>query len=130
MARIGRKCQQNADAVESGTLAEQVYRRLSAAILAGELAAGSKISEPALARQYGVSRGPLREALHRLQERKLITRSANQGAADRPAVARRRWRNCSSCARRWKAWRHGSRRINATDAEVARLRAAVGRGRH
>lgn len=62
-----------------GTLAEQLYRRLSAAILAGELAPGSKISEPALARQYGVSRGPLREALHRLQERKLITRSANQG---------------------------------------------------
>src|SRR5580693_3719125 len=64
---------------ESGTLAEQVFRRLSAAILAGELAPGAKISEPALAREYGVSRGPLREALHRLQERKLITRSANQG---------------------------------------------------
>lgn len=74
MDAIDDKCQQI-----SGTLAEQVYRRLSAAILAGELAPGSKISEPALARQYGVSRGPLREALHRLQERRLITRSANQG---------------------------------------------------
>ena len=63
-----------------GTLAEQLYRKLSDAILDGELAPGSKISEPALARHYGVSRGPLREALHRLQERKLITRSANQGA--------------------------------------------------
>ena len=62
-----------------GTLAEQVYRRLSAAILTGELVPGAKISEPALARQYGVSRGPLREAMHRLQERKLITRSPNQG---------------------------------------------------
>jgi DNA-binding GntR family transcriptional regulator len=62
-----------------GTLAEQVYRRLSAAILSGELAPGSKISEPVLARRHGVSRGPLREALHRLQERKLITRSAHQG---------------------------------------------------
>lgn len=48
--------------------------------MSGELPLGSKISEPALARRYGVSRGPLREALHRLQERKLITRSANQGA--------------------------------------------------
>ncbi len=46
----------------------------------GDLPLGSKISEPALAKLYGVSRGPLREALHRLQERKLITRSANQGA--------------------------------------------------
>jgi DNA-binding GntR family transcriptional regulator len=69
------------DLVPSGaTLAEQVYHRLSAAIVAGELAPGAKISEPALASQYGVSRGPLREALHRLQERKLITRSANFGA--------------------------------------------------
>jgi DNA-binding GntR family transcriptional regulator len=62
------------------TLAEQLFRTLNQAILDGELAPGSKISEPALARRYGVSRGPLREALHRLQERRLITRSANQGA--------------------------------------------------
>ncbi|OWT75737.1 MULTISPECIES: GntR family transcriptional regulator [unclassified Achromobacter] len=68
-----------ADAKEP-TLAEQAYQRLSNAILAGELAAGAKISEPALAREYGISRGPLREALHRLQARNLITRSANQGA--------------------------------------------------
>jgi DNA-binding GntR family transcriptional regulator len=63
-----------------GTLAEQLFHRLTEAILQGELAPGSKISEPLLAQRYGVSRGPLREALHRLQERRLITRSANQGA--------------------------------------------------
>jgi DNA-binding GntR family transcriptional regulator len=62
------------------TLAEQLFQKLTEAIMAGELPLGSKISEPALARHYGVSRGPLREALHRLQERKLITRSANHGA--------------------------------------------------
>ncbi len=65
---------------EAGTLAEQLFRKLTEAILQGELPPGSKISEPLLARRYGVSRGPLREALHRLQERKLITRSANHGA--------------------------------------------------
>jgi DNA-binding GntR family transcriptional regulator len=64
----------------AGTLAEQLFHKLTDAIVAGEMPLGSKISEPALARRYGVSRGPLREALHRLQERKLITRSANQGA--------------------------------------------------
>lgn len=64
----------------SGTLAEQLFHRLTEAIMNGDLPLGSKISEPALAKLYGVSRGPLREALHRLQERKLITRSANQGA--------------------------------------------------
>jgi DNA-binding GntR family transcriptional regulator len=64
----------------ASTLAEQLFRTLNQAILDGALAPGSKISEPLLARRYGVSRGPLREALHRLQERRLITRSANQGA--------------------------------------------------
>jgi DNA-binding GntR family transcriptional regulator len=63
-----------------GTLAEQLFHQLTEAILQGELPLGSKISEPLLAQRYGVSRGPLREALHRLQERHLITRSANHGA--------------------------------------------------
>lgn len=63
-----------------GTLAEQLFHKLTEAILLGEIPLGSKISEPSLAHRYGVSRGPLREALHRLQERHLITRTANQGA--------------------------------------------------
>jgi DNA-binding GntR family transcriptional regulator len=106
------------------TLAEQLYRKLGDAILAGDLAPGAKINEPALARQYGVSRGPLREALHRLQERKLVTRSANQGArvvlpsADALAeifVVRE--------ALEGMAARHAGRL--ATDAEIEFLRAAV-----
>jgi DNA-binding GntR family transcriptional regulator len=62
------------------TLAEQLFRRLSDAIVSGELPPGAKLSEPVLARQYGVSRGPLREALHRLQERHLVTRASHVGA--------------------------------------------------
>jgi DNA-binding GntR family transcriptional regulator len=62
------------------TLAEQLFRRLSDAIVLGELPPGSKLSEPVLARQYGVSRGPLREALNRLQERHLVVRTAHIGA--------------------------------------------------
>src|SRR5690606_36276903 len=53
-------------AVDGDTLAEQVFRRIQAAIVQGEIAPGSKISEPELARTYGISRGPLREAIHRL----------------------------------------------------------------
>lgn len=68
------------DSTAPGTLAERLFHQLMEAILRGELPLGSKISEPLLARRYGVSRGPLREALHRLQERRLITRLANQGA--------------------------------------------------
>ncbi|MDH2328039.1 GntR family transcriptional regulator [Cereibacter sp. SYSU M97828] len=61
-------------------MAERLFHQLFEAILQGELAPGSKISEPLLAQKYSVSRGPLREALHRLQERHLITRSANHGS--------------------------------------------------
>lgn len=68
------------DPARSPTLAEQLFEQLTEAILMGEIPLGSKISEPMLAQKYNVSRGPLREALHRLQERHLITRSANQGA--------------------------------------------------
>ena len=110
-----------------GTLAEQVYRRLSAAILAGELAPGAKISEPALARAYGVSRGPLREALHRLQERKLITRSANQG----PRVVQPTPEALVELFVVREALEGMAARLAAlqgTEAEVTALRAAVSRG--
>src|SRR5580704_12408757 len=109
---------------ESGTLAEQVFRRLSAAILAGELAPGTKISEPALAKQYGVSRGPLREALHRLQERKLITRSPNQG----PRVVKPSAAVLAELFMVREALEGMAARLaatHATDAEIAQLRAAV-----
>lgn len=45
---------------DSETLSENVFRRIQAAIVKGEIAPGSKISEPELARTYGISRGPLR----------------------------------------------------------------------
>jgi DNA-binding GntR family transcriptional regulator len=126
MSVSGEKCQQieTEQGGDGVTLAEQVYHRVSAAILAGELAPGEKISEPALARRYGVSRGPLREALHRLQERKLITRSANHGArivqlspetlAELFVVREA----LEGMAARLAA-------IHATDAEIAALRAGV-----
>lgn len=62
------------------TRAEELFEALAEEILSGEIPLGSKISEPMLAAKYNVSRGPLREALHRLQERQLLTRSANHGA--------------------------------------------------
>ncbi len=42
---------------ESATLSEQVFRSIQAAIVCGDIAPGSKISEPELARTYGISRG-------------------------------------------------------------------------
>jgi DNA-binding GntR family transcriptional regulator len=61
-------------------LADALFGVLSEAIVRGDLTPGMKLSEPRLAAQYRVSRGPLREAIHRLEERRLVVRSPRQGA--------------------------------------------------
>lgn len=66
--------------LDSETIAESVFRRIQGAIVRGEIAPGSKISEPELARTYGVSRGPLREAIHRLEGQRLLVRVPHVGA--------------------------------------------------
>jgi len=66
--------------LESRTLWEQVRGRLREDILAGELAPGTVLSEVALARSFGISRGPLREALGRLASEGLVTITPRRGA--------------------------------------------------
>jgi DNA-binding GntR family transcriptional regulator len=61
-------------------LTDRVMSELAERILSGALRGGEKLSEPKLARAFGVSRGPMREAVRRLQERHLITRTVNHGA--------------------------------------------------
>ena len=62
------------------TLAERVFHQLQGAIVRGELVPGSKITEPGLAATYGISRGPLREAMRRLEAHRLIERVPHVGA--------------------------------------------------
>ncbi len=62
------------------TIADRVFDQVRQSIVAGEIPPGSKISEPALAARLGISRGPLREALRRLEASNLVDRRANQGA--------------------------------------------------
>ena len=61
------------------TLADRVFGQIQDAIVKGELKAGSKISESELAARYGVSRGPLRGALNRLESRQLLVRTPHVG---------------------------------------------------
>jgi DNA-binding GntR family transcriptional regulator len=61
------------------SLVDTLFERISEAIVKGELEPGSKLSEPRLAARYGVSRAPLREAIRRLEERKLVVRTPRQG---------------------------------------------------
>ena len=66
--------------VEVITLADRVCAEIVTAIVKGEIPSGQKISEPELARTYGISRGPLREAMRRLEGLRLIERKPNVGA--------------------------------------------------
>ncbi len=65
---------------KSSTLADSVFDQLRTAIVKGELAPGSKVNEPQLSKQYGISRGPLREAIRRLEGCKLVEIKPNTGA--------------------------------------------------
>lgn len=62
------------------TVADRVFDQLRRAIVEGDIPAGSKLSEPVLAERFAVSRGPLREAMRRLESSNLLERRANVGA--------------------------------------------------
>jgi DNA-binding GntR family transcriptional regulator len=62
------------------TRADIVFQTLQADITKGEIKPGTKISETELANEYGISRGPLREALNRLESRRLLERVPHVGA--------------------------------------------------
>ncbi len=60
------------------TLAEDVTEQLRDAIFRGHFAPGQHLAEEQLARTLGVSRGPVREALMRLEREGLIASQANR----------------------------------------------------
>ncbi|MCB5225872.1 GntR family transcriptional regulator [Alishewanella sp. 16-MA] len=62
------------------TAADRVLQEMQRAIVEGDIAPGSKISEPELAKRFDLSRAPLREALARLERCHLIERIPNAGA--------------------------------------------------
>ena len=64
---------------DTGPMSDRLFDQISRAIISGTLAPGESITEPELARRYGVSRAPLREALRRLEERQLLERSPYRG---------------------------------------------------
>lgn len=65
--------------VTARSLVDAVTEELESAIMEGRLAPGERISEQGLAASMGVSRGPLREAIRRLEGRRLLERKVNVG---------------------------------------------------
>ncbi len=55
-----------------------IHRRLREGILYGELTAGSELSQVKLADEFGVSRGPVREALRLLEREGLVEAELNR----------------------------------------------------
>lgn len=55
-------------------MASSVYDRIRDAILSGAFSDGRLLSENSLAAEFGTSRTPVREALHRLEDERLISR--------------------------------------------------------
>ena len=59
--------------------AEQAYQALRNLIIEGSLAPGTHLSEPVLARALGMSRTPVREALHRLRQEGRVASTSGVG---------------------------------------------------
>jgi len=62
------------------TLPEQVAEELGAEIIAGRRKSGDRLIEVELAQRFGVSRGPIREAIRMLERRRLVDFNPRRGA--------------------------------------------------
>ena len=65
------------------TRANAVQQEIERQIVTGELDAGTKLNEAAIAESLGVSRGPVREAIRSLAQTGLVDLTANKGAVVR-----------------------------------------------
>jgi DNA-binding GntR family transcriptional regulator len=74
--------------VRSKSTGAAVAELVREAILCGEFAEGERLPESDLARRYGVSRIPLREALQILTGEGLVKASANRGVRVRALLAK------------------------------------------
>jgi DNA-binding GntR family transcriptional regulator len=115
--------------VQARSLVDVVAERIEAAIIAGQLEPGSKISEQGLAASFGVSRGPLREAIRRLEGRKLLERTPNIGVRV-AALSLKDLKELLEVREALEGMACGLAATNMTDAEIAGLaRLLEGHGR-
>ena len=66
--------------LSGATFADRAFEWLEAAIIKGDLAPETKLDEVSLAKSFGISRGPVREAINRLEGKKLVERVPHIGA--------------------------------------------------
>jgi DNA-binding GntR family transcriptional regulator len=108
------------------TLSDQAYRALREEITTGQLKPGQRVTERALADHLGVSATPVREALQRLEQERLIDRDAVRAIrVAEPSVPRLYELALIEVALRGVAARLAAER--ATDQEVKRILEACDR---
>ncbi len=103
------------------TASDGLFRILSEEIISGRLKSEEKISEPEIARRFGTSRAPVREAIRRLEERGLVNRKPRSG----PSVASFSMRNFLEMFDIREALEGVACRLaaeNMSDAELVQLR--------
>lgn len=66
--------------IQRDPLVETVVQQITNAIVTGSLRAGDKLGETQLGEQLGVSRGPVREAIQRLEQLGLVEKIPYRGA--------------------------------------------------
>ncbi|HEY8476277.1 MAG TPA: GntR family transcriptional regulator, partial [Chloroflexota bacterium] len=77
---------QHAEAFASAPAADAVYLALREAIVTGQLRPGDRLAEEQLARRFGVSRTPVREAILRLEAEHFARRLPRRGLVVRPIL--------------------------------------------
>jgi DNA-binding GntR family transcriptional regulator len=65
--------------IKTSTLCKNISEALVEAILSGKFKPGARLNESELGRQMQVSRAPIREALHQLEEQGLVTHHPRRG---------------------------------------------------
>jgi DNA-binding GntR family transcriptional regulator len=78
----------SARATESARIAKRAYDLILAEILDGRLAPGTRLIEAHLAKRFGISRTPLREALFLLQQKGFVESEFNCGFSVKPLSER------------------------------------------
>ena len=70
--------EQESALTRDGEMAAAIYERLRGDILSGRLGPGTHLSQLTIARENGISRGPVREAMNRLQHDQLVIGQAHR----------------------------------------------------
>ena len=105
---------------------ELAYERIRAAIVESEYRPGQRLVEQKIAKQFALSRTPVREAIRRLEAEGLVVAERNRGAVVR-SISPAEVRDLYELRARLVSYAAELAASRVTEPELERLRAAVAR---